>query len=435
MKLNKKQMATVSFMLFSLFFGAGNLIFPPFLGQNAGAKTSAAMLGFFVTAVLLPVLGVVTVAKFDGLEPLGRHVGKRFAVVFTLLIYLSIGPGLGIPRAASVPFEMAVAPYLPQNANSTVWMAVYSAAFFAVALWLCMTPGKLVNRIGHVLTPSLLALLVFLFAAFLLRGKVEIAQAQSAYQNAAFFKGFSDGYQTMDTIAALNFGLVISTSVGTFGVTEKRGRVRSTVTAGVFAGAILAAVYAMLSYMGMCSSGVYAVQENGAWTLRCIVYQLFGAPGAVLLAAIFTLACLTTCVGLINSISQYFSMLFGRVSYRAWVLIITGVSFLTCNLGLNAILKISIPVLNAIYPVAIVLILLGLSHRVWRNNRFAYPLTVAGTACVSVVHALQTAGVPLGIVGRTFEKLPLYTDGFGWVWAAAGMLLVSIPVSAVKKRS
>ena len=239
----------------------------------------------------------------------------------------------------------------------------------------------------------------------------------------------------MDTIAALNFGLVISTSVGAFGVTEKRGRVRSTVTAGVFAGAILAAVYAMLSYMGMCSSGVYAVQENGAWTLRCIVYQLFGAPGAVLLAAIFTLACLTTCVGLINSISQYFSMLFGRVSYRAWVLIITGVSFLTCNLGLNAILKISIPVLNAIYPVAIVLILLGLSHRVWKNNRFAYPLTVAGTACVSVVHALQTAGVPLGIVGRTFEKLPLYTDGFGWVWAAAGMLLISIPVSAVKKRS
>ena len=147
MKLNKKQMATVSFMLFSLFFGAGNLIFPPFLGQNAGAKTSVAMLGFFVTAVLLPVLGVVTVAKFDGLEPLGRHVGKRFAVVFTLLIYLSIGPGLGIPRAASVPFEMAVAPYLPQNANSTVWMAVYSAAFFAVALCPCMTPGKLVNRI------------------------------------------------------------------------------------------------------------------------------------------------------------------------------------------------------------------------------------------------------------------------------------------------
>ena len=208
---------------------------------------------------------------------------------------------------------------------------------------------------------------------------------------------------------------------------------RSTVYAGVFAGIILALVYAMLSYMGMCSSGVYSLQGNGAWTLRCIVYQLFGAPGAVLLAAIFTLACLTTCVGLINSISQYFSTLFGRVSYRAWVLMITGVSFLTCNLGLNAILAISVPVLNAIYPVAIVLILLGLSQRLWRNNRFAYPLTVAGTACVSIVHALQTARVPLGGVGRLFEMLPLYTQGFGWVWPAAGMLLLSVLLSLVKR--
>ena len=193
-------------------------------------------------------------------------------------------------------------------------MLVYSLVFFLVALWLCMTPGKLVDRIGHFLTPSLLILLVFLFVSFLLRGTVDIAAAQPAYSSVPFLKGFSEGYQTMDTIAALNFGLVISTTLGTFGLTEKRDRLRHTVLAGVFAGTILALVYAMLSYMGMCSSGVYAIQENGAWTLRCIVYQLFGAPGAILLAAIFTLACLTTCVGLINSISQYFSVLFKKIS-------------------------------------------------------------------------------------------------------------------------
>ena len=137
----------------------------------------------------------------------------------------------------------------------------------------------------------------------------------------------------------------------------------------------------MLTYMGMCSSGVYPIQENGAWTLRCIVHQLFGEPGAVLLAVLFTLACLTTCVGLINSISQFFSTLFRRISYRAWVFAITGVSFLTCNLGLNAILSISVPILNAIYPVAIVLILMGLSHGLWQRNVYAYPLTAACTAC------------------------------------------------------
>lgn len=435
MKLSRNKMLLVSFMLFSLFFGAGNLIFPPFLGQNAGSHTLPAMLGFLATAVVLPVLGVVVVARFDGLDRLGQQVGKRFAIVFTLLIYLSIGPGLGIPRAASVPFEMAVAPYLPEGTNTTLWMLVYSLAFFLVALWLCMTPGKLVNRIGHFLTPSLLVLLVFLFVCFLFRGEVNVAPSQTAYDVAPFLKGFSEGYQTMDTIAALNFGLVIATTLGSFGMTEKRDRMRHTVLAGIFAGTILALVYAMLSYMGMCSSGVYAIQENGAWTLRCIVYQLFGAPGAVLLAAIFTLACLTTCVGLINSISQYFSTLFRKISYRAWVYIITFFSFLVCNLGLSMILSISIPILNAIYPVSIVLILLGLSHDLWKGNRFAYPMTVAGTAAVSIAFALGDAGLPLGVLGQLLHRLPLYRLGFGWVCVAAGMLLLSFGVNALLRRA
>ena len=433
MKLSRNKMLLVSFMLFSLFFGAGNLIFPPFLGQNAGSHTLPAMLGFLATAVVLPVLGVVVVARFDGLDRLGQQVGKRFAIVFTLLIYLSIGPGLGIPRAASVPFEMAVAPYLPEGTNTTVWMLVYSLAFFLVALWLCMTPGKLVNRIGHFLTPSLLVLLVFLFVCFLFRGEVNVAPSQTAYDVAPFLKGVSEGYQTMDTIAALNFGLVIATTLGSFGMTEKRARMRHTVLAGIFAGTILALVYAMLSYMGMCSSGVYAIQENGAWTLRCIVYQLFGAPGAVLLAAIFTLACLTTCVGLINSISQYFSTLFGKLSYRQWVLVMTGFSFLVCNLGLNAILSISIPILNAIYPVAIVLILLGLTHSLWVKNRWVYSLVVAGTGTVSVIYALDAAQLSLGAVTELCRKLPLYDMGFCWVSVAAVMLAVSLLLGLVRR--
>ena len=432
MKFGKRKMTLVSFMLFSLFFGAGNLIFPPFLGQNAGELTPGAMAGFLLTAVVLPVLGVIVVARFDGLDRLAGLVGRRFALVFTVVIYLSIGPGLGIPRAASVPFEMAVAPYLPEGAKPALWMAVYSLVFFLIALWLCMNPGKLVRRIGNYLTPSLLILLVFLFISFLFRGEVSVAPAQEAYGASPFLKGFSEGYQTMDTIAALNFGLVISTTLGGFGLEEKRGKLRYTVLAGAFAGAILAAVYLMLSYMGMCSSGVYAIQENGAWTLRCIVYQLFGAPGAVLLAAIFTLACLTTCVGLINSISQFFSVLFKRVSYKKWVLIITGFSFLVCNLGLSAILSISVPVLNAVYPVSIVLILLGLSHGLWRKNRFVYPLTVFGTGLVSVVYALDSAGVPLGAVGRLCRRLPLYSLGFCWVSAAAVMLAVSLMLGLVR---
>lgn len=435
MKLSKRKLLVVSFMLFSLFFGAGNLIFPPFLGQNAGAVTVSAMAGFLTTSVILPVLGVVVVAKFDGLEKLGRQVGKRFALVFTLLIYLSIGPGLGIPRAASVPFEMAVAPYLPEGADTTLWMAVYSLAFFLVALWLCLNPGKLVDRIGHVLTPTLLILLGVLFVSFLVRGHVSVAGAQEEYRAAPFLKGFTEGYNTMDTIAALNFGLVISTTLGAFGLRERHDRIRHTIFAGILAGTILALVYAMLSYMGMCSSGVYEIQDNGAWLLRSIVYQIYGTPGAILLAAIFTLACLTTCVGLINSVSQYFSVLFKGVSYRMWVFVIAGFSFFVCNLGLDMILSISIPVLNAIYPVAIVLILLGLTHGLWRTNPFIYPLVVAGTGIVSVLYALDEAKLPLGIVGKLARRLPLFGMGYGWLSVAAVMLAVGIIVGMTRKKS
>lgn len=420
--MSKKNMTLVSFMLFSLFFGAGNLIFPPFLGQNAGSAAAAAMLGFLLTAVVLPVLGVVVVARFDGLDQLSRRVGRRFAPVFTVLIYLSIGPGLGIPRAASVPFEMAVAPYLPQGADSSLWMLVYSLCFFAVALWLCLTPGKLVRRIGNYLTPALLLLLVFLFVSFLLRGQREVTAPQPDYAAAPLLKGFVEGYQTMDTIAALNFGLVIATTLGSFGVEEKGNVIRRTVQAGLAAGTILALVYMMLGYMGMCSSGVYPVQENGAWTLRHIVYQLFGSAGAVLLAAIFTLACLTTCVGLINSISQFFSTLFPKVRYTAWVIVIAGFSFLVCNQGLSTILSVSVPILSAIYPMAIVLILLGLTHRLWEKNPYAYPMTVGAAGIVSVLNVLHTLGAPLDFL----TALPLYAHGFAWLPLSAAALAASV---------
>ena len=434
MKLEKKKKLLIGFMLFSLFFGAGNLIFPPFLGQNAGHQTIPAMIGFLMTAVILPVLGVIVVARFDGMDRLAQNVSEKFSKIFTLLIYLSIGPGLGIPRAASVPFEMAVAPYLPEGTNLSVWMVGYSLVFFVIALWLCFNPSKLVDRIGTYLTPSLLTMICFVFVCFLFMGERSVVEAQPAYANAAFLQGFSDGYQTMDTIAALNFGIVIATTLGNWGLKEKKDVMSQTVRAGLFAGSILATVYVMLTYMGMCSSGVYTIQENGAWTLRCIVSQLFGNVGAILLAAIFTLACLTTCVGLINSISQYFSKVFHKLKYQQWVIVIVIFSFLICNLGLNAILSISIPVLNAIYPISIMLILLGLTHGLWKTNSYVYPMTICGVGCVSVIYSLDTAGVPLGILGTVFEKLPLYADGFGWVGIAVAAIFLSLIINWMTRK-
>lgn len=433
MKLEKRQMILISFMLFSLFFGAGNLIFPPFLGQSAGNVTMTAMLGFIITAVILPVLGIIVVAKFEGLDKLGAKVGKHFALVMTLLIYLSIGPGLGIPRAASVPFEMAITPYLPQTINLNIAMVIYSLLFFLIALWLCLTPSKLVDRIGKVLTPTLLTLLVLLFVSFLFKGEVNIATPVEAYASNPFLKGFTEGYNTMDTIAALNFGLVIAITLESFGLKEKKDRMHYTYLACIFAGTILAAVYMMLSYMGMCSSGVYSLQDNGAWTLRCIVQEVFGEFGAFLLALIFTLACLTTCVGLINSISQFFTKLFKKLSYKKWAILITVFSFLVCNLGLNMILSISVPVLNAIYPESIVLIILGLSDKLWKDNKYVYPLVISGVTVVAVIHALEGININIPLLTNLTKLLPLYNLDFAWVSVALVLLVLSILINKFKK--
>ena len=421
MKTFQKNLVLAS-CLFSMFFGAGNLIFPPFLGQSAGAQTLPALLGFLITAVVLPVLAVLVVARFDGLDRLGGQVGKTFGLVFALLVYLSLGPGLAIPRAASVPFEMSVAPYLGEDAPLGLLRVIYSLVFFAVALWLCLSPSKLIDRTGAVLTPCLLMLLVFLFVSFLARGQVAVAPAQGDYATRAFGKGFLEGYQTMDALAGLNFGLVVLTTLRSYGVSDQKSQLQQTAKAGIVAGAILAVIYGMLSYMGMCSSGVYSLQDNGAWTLRCIVSQLFGEPGAILMAAIFTLACLTTCVGLINSISQYFHRLWENVSYQTWVFLITGFSFLVCNLGLNTILSVSVPVLTATYPVAIVLILMGLGHGLWKGNRLVYPVTVGLTALISVITAADQQGLSLPIL----RWLPLYAEGFGWLLPALTALAVSL---------
>lgn len=430
MKLSKKNLVMISFMLFSLFFGAGNLIFPPLLGQQSGSNTFLSVIGFLITAVILPILGVIVVGKFGGLTELARRVDKRFAILFTLLIYISIGPGLGIPRAGSVPFEMAISPYLNENSNLTIWMIVYTTIFFLIVLWLCLNPGKLVKRIGTILTPSLLILIVVLFISFLFNFDKSVDEPLELYQNSPFLQGFIDGYQTMDTIAALNFGLVISITLSNLGVKEEKGIVKYTIVAGIFAGVILTLVYIMLAMMGTSTSGVYSDDPNGAIILRKIMNDLFGGFGAFFLAAIFTLACLTTCVGLTNSISSYFSKIFTKISYKKWVIIITIVSFLICNLGLNMILSVSVPVLNAIYPVSIVLIILGLLDKYIKKLKYTYKLCIYSTLFISTLYAVDEL-FNLGFVSDILAYIPLYSQGFGWVIVCIVMFGISVLLNAI----
>lgn len=433
--LSKKDLILVSLMLFSLFFGAGNLIFPPFLGQSAGSATWIAMAGFFITAVGFPVLGVIAVAKSEGLYSLAKRVHPIFASVFTVLIYLSIGPGLGIPRAGSLPFEMAVAPYLPEDVSVKVALFLFTLVFFAISYWLCLSPAKLVDRMGKVLTPILLILILVVFIASIFRPLGVYGEATGEYMTSPFIKGFLEGYLTMDTIAALNFGIVIALAIRSRGVTDERLVVSNSIKSGVIAGSILIAIYAVLGHLGGTSGGRFGVTENGAQILTNVITYIFGKPGAVLLAAIFTLACLTTCVGLITSCSQYFASLTSKIDYKGVVGIISLLSMGTANIGLTQILSISVPILNAIYPIAIVLIVLGIMNKLFNQNTIVYRLTILFTGVVSIVDALGQVGIRVGVVTTLFEKLPFYSQGLGWVVPALVGLLLGVIIKTVNENN
>ena len=431
--LSRKDLVLVSLMLFSLFFGAGNLIFPPFLGQAAGSATWVAMAGFFITAVGFPILGVVAVAKSGGLYSLAKRVHPVFAAVFTVLIYLSIGPGLGIPRAGSLPFEMAVAPYLPESISTTLALFLFTLVFFSVAYWLSLSPAKLVDRMGKVLTPTLLVLISLIFIASIFRPIGAYGEATGEYVTSPFVKGFLEGYLTMDTIAALNFGIVISLAIKSRGVSDEKLVVSNSIKAGVIAGSLLIAIYAVLGHLGATSGGRFGTTANGAQTLTNVITYIFGKPGAVLLAIIFTLACLTTCVGLITSCSQYFATLTSKVSYKGFVRILALLSMGIANMGLTQILSISVPVLNAIYPIAIMLIVLGMMNRVFKGNTMAYRLTIIFTGVVSVVDALGQVGVGVEALTKLFERLPLYSQGLGWIVPAAVGMILGVLMNVVKE--
>lgn len=415
-KLDRKKLLFVSLMIFSMFFGAGNLIFPPQLGQLAGTNMLTAMSGFLISAVGLPILAVAVVAKAGGLHVLASRVHSGFALAFTLLIYLSIGPLLGIPRAASLAFEMGISPFLSEAlSGSGMPLFIYTLVYFAIAFWLCMSPSKLVDRFGKVLTPTLLILIVSVFAFSLFKPIGGFAAPSGDYVHSPLLKGFLEGYNTMDAIAALNFGIVISIALKEIGVTEEKKLVSNTIKAGAMAGLFLTIIYGMLAYLGAASMTRFGATKNGAQTLTNVVFYLFGQKGSVLLGLIFSLACLTTSVGLLTSCSQYFAKLMPKVSYKAWITILSVSSMIFANVGLTQILKFSVPALTAIYPMAIVLMVLALFNNFFKGNSYVYLFTMICTSFVSILEALGQFGLKVNIL----NSLPFYSKGLGWIIPAA----------------
>ncbi|HZH59934.1 MAG TPA: branched-chain amino acid transport system II carrier protein [Metabacillus sp.] len=413
--LKKNELIFISFMLFSMFFGAGNLIFPAFLGRSAGEDVWLSLAGFITTAVGLPILGVLAVAKAGSFHTLTNRVHPFFAFLFPLLIYVSIGPGLAIPRAGSIAYEMGMKPFLPESImNQPVMLGIYTVVFFSLTLWLSLQPSKLVDRFGKLLTPLLLIMIALIFVKSLITPMGAFTEATGAYQNNSFFQGFMDGYLTMDALAALVFGIVVANTIRAKGVTDTKLVSKYMGFAGLGAGILLASIYTILGFLG-ASSAALDKAENGAGVLTIVMNQLFGGIGIILLGLLFTLACLCVCIGLIISCSQYFSNLIPKLSYKKWAVILAVLSLLVANLGLNQILSISVPILGAIYPIAVVLILLGLAGN--RVSHSVYLVATIFTAVFSITETVNTTFLN-GMLNDILGMIPLYEQGVGWILPA-----------------
>ena len=442
-KLSFSAYAVIGMMLFALFFGAGNLIFPAQLGQAAGSEVAWAILGFLITGVGLPLLGILAIgySKSSDLQDLSSRVHPVFGIIFTALLYLTIGPFFALPRTGAVSYEIGIAPFVGGDFAS-IGLPVFTVIFFLISLWLSLNPSKLIDNIGKFLSPAILVTLAALLIMAIVNPMGKAAAPQEAYASGAFLKGFTEGYNTMDALASLVFGIIVIATVRKLGVTSPKGILSATLKSGVVAAGLLAIVYAGIAYLGSTSTSTLGLFETGGPVLSGASSHYFGTFGTLLLAVIITLACLTTAIGLTVANAEYFHKLMPRISYKAYVVIFSVFSLVVANAGLSNIITYSVPVLMFLYPLAIVLIILAFLSPLFKHDRIVYAAAMAATFFIAIIDGLKTLTASLGIANPDWLQsiidfyavsLPLYNEGLGWLVPALATIAIFTVIARSRK--
>ena len=444
-RLTLKQRILVAGTLFGMFFGAGNLIFPVHLGQLAGRSVVPAMIGFIITAVGIPILGVAAIGNThsDGLQALSSKVGRGYGYVFTCLLYLTIGPFFAIPRCATTSFTTGIAPMLG-DAPQGMTLLVFSLVFFAAVLFFSLRPAGITVWIGKIINPIFLVFLAILVISALAHPSalVSAVEPAAAYQSGALFSGFIEGYGTMDAIAGLAFGIVVIDIIRAMGVEKDGDIAKDVIASGVLTGVLMAVIYIATIVMGAQSRGLFETSENGGIALAQIAGHYLGAAGSIVLALTITFACLKTSIGLVTSCADAFARMFPKaLAYKTWAIIFTVFSFVVSNFGLSKIIEYSLPVLMFLYPLAITLILLALCGNLFGHDRAVYVSVTALTGVAALFDLIKTlpasirGGLHLdGAVELAQRLLPFFRLNLGWVVPAAVGLVLGLMIRAARKR-
>lgn len=440
-KLSTKNLFFIGSMLFGLFFGAGNLIFPVFLGQQAGSHVGLAIIGLLITGIGLPLLGVAglgmtgSASVFD----LSSKINRTYGYIFTVLLYLIIGPLFATPRLATTSFQMGISPFVSTNMSKPVLM-IFSIIFFAASWWFAKKPSKIMTYVGKFLTPIFLVLLGLLILVALIKPMGGLsAIPQGTYKASPVLAGFTEGYNTMDALASLAFGVVVIDGIKVLGVTDPREIAKDTIKAGTISVVLMGIIYALLAILGTMSLGQLKLASNGGITLAQIFNYYFGSFGNVLLALIVIVACLKTSIGLITAFGEAMHEMFPKISYQVLIIIASVLPCIFANVGLTKLIQYSTPALMFVYPLAITLIILAVLNPIIGNSKWTYGMTTIFTFIPAIFAGLES--MKFIFHGQNWfestmqvnQLLPLANLGLGWVVPAIIGLVIGYVLSLIFK--
>ena len=421
-------------LLFGFFFGAGNLIFPPSLGLFSGEYFGPAIAGFILSGVGIPIITLIVGATSNGSfkHELESKVHKVFAVAFLAVLYLSIGPFFAIPRTATVSYSISIQPFESSLASMGI-SSIYTVLYFAAAYWIAIHRSTILNSIGKILTPLFagLILVLVLLGAIKYVG-VAPMQAATAYQNGGSFgNGFIEGYNTLDALASVAFCVVAVNTLKKFHFSSKEEFTKTIIGVG-----LVTAVGFSILYLGLANLGNHftvpadvladETVNKGSYILTAASKDIFGVFGQIFLGAMVILTCFTTTVGLIVSTGEFFEELFPKYSYKVYATVFSFIGFGISNLGLNTVIKFSLPVLLILYPITIIMVVLILLNKFVPLSKVGMQLTVGLTVLVSVLTVLGDT-LKLSALSTVMNQLPFSTLSLGWaVPALVGIVIALI---------
>ena len=433
--MKKKLLDTIiiGFALFAIFFGAGNLIFPPYLGVTAGENWGIATLAFLISDPLLSIIAVMVVAALGGSAlNVGRRVHPLFASALAAICVLLIGPIFAVPRTGASTHEIFVQSYFP---SAPQWIT--SLVFFGIVLWITYKENSVMDAIGKYLTPILLVILFCIFVAAIIQPDATFAQTDGT---GLFAQGFKEGYQTMDVLGAPLLAGVVMKDITRRGYLNKKDQFRMMFGVGIVAFILLAIVYSTLSYSGASMSTVIDSTVQRAAMLTTIVKNLLGSWGQLAMGLAVCFACLTTAIGLTTTCGQYFEEVSkGKISYKKTILVTVAVEFIISLVGVDSLINLAVPVLTFIFPIMIALILFSAFDK-YVPYDWTYLGAVVGAGIVGLVQGINTLSQLLGgnLLGDTatwIGTFPLATYGLDWIVPTfLGAILFTIAAAILKPK-